>query len=62
MMLPPTQLRDGRTYGSENLRSKMQKDFFDSIGHNRKSVGYSITSSARAIKLEKVRDRVLSPS
>src|ERR1700756_6018580 len=32
MMLPPTQLRDGRTYGSENLRSAMQKDFFDSIG------------------------------
>jgi hypothetical protein len=31
MMLPPTQLRDGRTYGSENLRSAMQKDFFDSI-------------------------------
>src|SRR6201987_1514495 len=36
MMLPPTQLRDGRTYGSENLRSKMQKDFFDSIGPNAK--------------------------
>jgi hypothetical protein len=31
-------------------------------GHNRKSVDYSITSSARAIELEKVRDRVLSPS
>jgi hypothetical protein len=37
MMLPPTQLRDGRTYGSENLRSAMQKDFFDSIGPNAKS-------------------------
>jgi hypothetical protein len=30
-MLPPTQLRDGHTYGSENLRSAMQKGFFDSI-------------------------------
>ena len=36
MMLPPTQLRDGRTYGSENLRSAMQKDFFDSIDPFRK--------------------------
>jgi hypothetical protein len=24
-------VRDGRTYGSENSRSAMQKDFFDSI-------------------------------
>ena len=31
MMLPPTQLWDRRTYGSENLRSGMQKDFFDNI-------------------------------
>jgi hypothetical protein len=30
-MLPPTQLSDRRTYGPENLRSAMQKDFFDSI-------------------------------
>jgi hypothetical protein len=37
MTLPPTQLRDGRTYGSENSRSAMQKDFFDSIGHKRTS-------------------------
>src|ERR1700741_2027039 len=35
MMLPPTQLRDGRPYGSENLRSAMQKDFFDSIDPQR---------------------------
>jgi hypothetical protein len=39
MMLPPTQLRDGRTYGSENLRSAMQKDFFDSIDPERKLSG-----------------------
>jgi len=32
MMLPPTQLWDRRAYGSENLRSAMQKDFFDGIG------------------------------
>jgi hypothetical protein len=31
MMLPPTQLWDRRTYGSENLCSATQKDFFDSI-------------------------------
>jgi hypothetical protein len=31
MMLPPTPLQDRRTYGSENLRSAMQKDFFNSI-------------------------------
>jgi len=35
MMRPPTQLWDRRTYGSENLRSAMQKDFFDSIDPER---------------------------
>jgi hypothetical protein len=32
MMLPPTQLWDRRTYGSENLCSGTQKDSFDGIG------------------------------
>ena len=37
MMRPPTQLWDRRTYGFENLRSAMQKDFFDSIDPEPKS-------------------------
>jgi hypothetical protein len=37
MMLPPTQLWDRRTYGSENLCSATQKEFFDSIGQKPKA-------------------------
>ena len=36
LWLPLTQLYDRRTYGSENLGSAMQKDFFNSIGQYRK--------------------------
>ena len=40
----PTQLYDSRTYGSENLRSAMQKDFFDSIGQQQTSLTRAIQS------------------
>jgi hypothetical protein len=52
IMLPPVQLWDRRTRGSENLCSAMEKDFFDSIGrlrttqHERPRIGASVRSSA----------------
>jgi len=49
MMLPPTQLWDRRTYGSENLCSATQKDFFDSIGPTRKSRDVRFRAAIRGI-------------